>query len=177
MRLQVRLLRLASSFVLILLLGGLISGCGKSMGSVTGKVTFKDKSLKGGTVGFIGTDGQTSATGTIDENGSFEIAQVQAGTYQVIVDTQSLKPKQSGNIPSGPKGASDNAPDPKTMGPPPGAVLPDGYKTMSPLDAEAAQKANLKRFIAIPADYSDPAKSGLTITVTGGPQVYNIELK
>ena len=177
MQLPVRSVRLVLSFACILLLCGLITGCGRSMGTVTGKVTFKDQSLKGGTVGFIGTDGQQSATATINEDGTYEIPQVQAGTYQVIVDTQSLKPKQSGNIPSGPKGTSSNSPDPKTMGAPPGAVLPDGYKTMSPVEAEAAQKANLKRYIAIPADYADPAKSGLTITVTGGSQVYNIELK
>ena len=173
MRLQVRSVRLVLSFACILLLSGLITGCGRSMGSVTGKVTYKDKSLKGGTIGFIATDGQPSATATINEDGTYEIPQVQAGNYQVTVDTQNLKPQQSNQ----PKGPGFKGPDPKTMGPPPGAVLPEGSTQMTPLEAEATQKANLKRFTAIPADYADPAKSGLTITVTGGSQVYNIELK
>ena len=43
--------------------------------------------------------------------------------------------------------------------------------------AEAKLKANTKRYVAIPPDYADPKRSGLTHTVVGGAQVYNIDLK
>ena len=162
------------SFTFLALLLAVLSGCSRPMGSVTGKVTYQNKPLKGGAVSFISTEGLPSMPGTINEDGTFEIAQISAGTYEVIVDTQSLRPDVGAG---GPKGPSSKGIDMKTSGPPPGAQIPEGYTPSSGIDAEAKLKANTKRYVAIPPDYADPKKSGLTHTVVGGAQVYNIDLK
>lgn len=165
------------SLVALFLAVGALSGCGRSQGSVSGKVTYMNKALKGGIVGFVSTEGLPSVTGTINEDGSFAIDKIPAGNYQVFVDTESLKPPQ-GSTPKGPgSGTSTGGVDPKTSGPPPGAELPEGYKPINPNEAEATLKANAKKYVAIPPNYATSEKSGLSFTVVAGAQTYNIELK
>lgn len=154
----------------------LLTGCGGGEGSVTGKVTYQSKPLKGGTVAFISTEGHPSGTANIKEDGSYEVPKLMAGNYKVIVDTESLLPQRGAGT-YGKGGGSAVPKDSKTVGPPPGAKIPDGYKTMNPNDADAALKENAKRYVKIPPQYNKPDESGLEFTAVSGPQTHNIELK
>jgi hypothetical protein len=167
--------RRTGALVIAIALMVLVSGCGRPSGTVTGKVTYQGKSLKGGTVAYISTEGQPSGTAMITEEGTYEVANLKAGNYQVVVDTESLLPK-SGSTPYGGKAGMPprNA---KTMAPPPGANIPEGYKPMNIAEAEAAQKEAAKKYVKIPLNYSKPDESGLTYTVVGGSQTNDIDLK
>ncbi len=171
---MIRLQRLICICVSIALLS--LAGCGKPTGSVTGKVTYQDKSLKGGTVAFVGTDGEQSGNATIGEDGSYEIPALKAGTYKILVETESLIAKSSTGVGYG-KAAAPVIPQGAKSSPPPGANVPEGYKPSSMADVEAQNKENAKRYIKIPSNFAKPGESGLEFTVVAGPQVHNIELK
>src|SRR5438128_2577274 len=81
----------------------LVAGCGKGTGSVTGKVTYGSTVLKGGNVGFVPTDGGTSYSAAIGEDGVYTIPKLFTGNYKVCVETDSLK---SASDPGGSKGGS-----------------------------------------------------------------------
>lgn len=161
----------------------LAAGCSRPVGSVTGKITYKDKSLKGGGVVFISSDGGASVSAGINEDGTYTIPRIAAGDYTVCVDTSSLKPPATGGpmmspgMPGGKGGPPPAAkgPPPKGSGPPPGAVVPEGYVGSSPADAALA--SNAKKYVAIPDQYKEPGTSGLTFKADGTAQTHNIELK
>ncbi|MDB5309323.1 MAG: hypothetical protein JWO38_3525 [Gemmataceae bacterium] len=156
---------------------GLFAGCSRPTGSVTGKVTYQGKVIKGGTVSFVSTDGNPNAVSEIAEDGTYKLQTVTGGGYKVCVDTSSLKPQGEGMARGGsgpaPKGVGGAGV--KNAGPPPDAVVPEGYTPSSP--ADAAMTKNARRYTAIPDQYGDPAKTDLTYTVTGGSQTHDIELK
>jgi hypothetical protein len=136
---------------LLLLLGSIISGCsnnGRERATVSGTVSYKGKPLPAGKVSFWGPNDQV-ASALIGEDGSYEATDVPVGLVKVAVSTP----------------------------PPP------------PPEIEKAAKEGKRRFgkgklitaavniIVIPVKYSDPAKSGLSLTVTEGSQPFSIELK
>lgn len=127
-----------------------IMGCARPTGTVTGKVYYKTKLLKGGTVTFVGPDGKT-ATGQIQEDGSYTVEKAPVGEVKVGVDNRSLKPRPG--IPR--------------YRPPSGSQA--GYTPPDP--AEQA-----KRYVPIPDQYTDPTTSGKTLTVTSGKQEQDIKL-
>src|ERR1044071_9125708 len=90
-----------------------LTGCARPVGSVTGKVTFKDKTLKGGNVSFVSTEGQPSRTAEIGEDGTYNIPNIIAGTYKITVETDSLRPR---GLPPNTGGASASGPGGKTSG-------------------------------------------------------------
>lgn len=147
-----------------------LAGCSRPVGSVSGKVTYNGKNLKGGGVTFMNTEGGQSFAAGIAEDGTYSIPNIAGGTYKITVDTSSLKPAQGGAYggASMPKGA-------KGMGPPPGADVPEGYSPSSP--AAAAAATNAKRYVEIPAKYADPNQTDLTFTFNGGSVTHDIELK
>lgn len=71
------------------------SGCGSSLGTVSGKVTVDDKPVEGDVI-FIG-DG-TSRPGSISPDGSYKIDKLKPGEYKVVVKgllkTAFEKPKE-----------------------------------------------------------------------------------
>jgi len=152
-----------------------LSGCGRSPGTVSGKVTYQGKNLKGGGVTFISAEGQPSGSAKINEDGTYEVRDIRSGKYRIAVETESLLPQRDANAQYG-KGAV-KAPAGKNMGPPSDAQIPEGYKPSSAADADATQKNNAKRYVKIPPQYSKPDESGLEYTVVAGPQTYDIELK
>lgn len=128
-------------------------GCGGgSVGSVSGKVFFKDKLLQGGTVTFLTADKTVSRIAKIGEDGSYTIETVPPGLVKIGVETASLKQAASNprnNAPPGQKGPNTSGPDPKAL---------------------------MKRYVAIPEKYSNPLESGLEYTVKGGQQPFDIKL-
>lgn len=140
-------------FVMVLLL--VTSGCGPSSASVSGKVTYKNQVVKGGTITFYGAN-QWTGTSHIAEDGGYSIPKVPPGTVQIAVETKTAKPNTT---------MSKFMPKP-----PPGADMPPGsfHSTGGAQD----------RYVEIPGHYADKEKSGLSYEVKGsGKQVHNIDLK
>ncbi|MFM7151072.1 MAG: carboxypeptidase-like regulatory domain-containing protein [Gemmataceae bacterium] len=132
-------------------------GCGGSMGSLSGKVSFKGTPLKGGNVTFISLDGKPTLNATISENGTYSVNKIPTGAVSICVETKSLRKATQGmNIPK--------------YEPPKGAAVPEGgYKPTGLVD-------NSKNYMEIPAKYEKPDSSGLKYTVKPGPQVHDIPL-
>lgn len=163
-----RMLRIG---LLILPLGLMAAGCGSSQGTVSGKVTYKGAIVKGGTVRVVPEKG-SPATGDIQEDGTYKISHVPTGPAKVSVETDSMKP----NKPQSPQ-AQGAAAMYKNMpkGPPPGE--PGSDMDASKSIAGGREKGDEKRYVEIPARYNDSNKSGLTLTVKGGSNPFDIELK
>jgi hypothetical protein len=131
----------------------LVAGC-SSRGTVSGTVTYQGKPLPSGTVTFIPERGP-AVTAVIDE-GKYTAEKVAAGPAKVAVASVSVE------VPPG---------FVKHMQPPKDAPIPP--EARKALEAGA----QIKKGVKLPENYADPDKSGLTYTVTGGPQTYDIDLK
>ncbi len=126
----------------------LASGCGKSTGKVSGKVTLNGQPLKGGgTVTFEGSKGGVS--GTITSEGTYTIVSAPEGAVKITL---------ASGMGAGDMGGAET--DPSKMRPP---------RKMAP----AARAFGLGN---IPEKYKKPETSGLTYTVTSGEQTFDIAL-
>jgi hypothetical protein len=129
------------------------TGCGNPLGTVTGKVYYKNEPLKGGTVVFVTVDGKTGGRSDIAEDGSYSIADLPVGEVRIAVETRSLKPnplrvREAGTMPK-------NAPSEAA-----------GYRA----------HPNPDRYVAIPDRYAEIESSELLYTVIAGKQEYRIDL-
>jgi hypothetical protein len=145
------------------------TGCGSSA-SVSGKVTYKGTPLKGGSVSLVPDGGGQAVATSIQEDGTYSFPKVRTGKYKLCVETSSLKPPpaKSGyaaRIGSTPKGG---------FGPPPGAPVPEGYKSSSP--AEASEATSGKRYVEIPPQYEKAESTPLSLEVKSGNQQHDIPL-
>ena len=165
--------RLTSALVLVGAVSLLLGGCARPVGTVTGKVTYQGKPLKGGNVSFHSTEGRPSFASGIAEDGTYKVPDIQGGSYKVCVETASLKPSQGAPM-MGPK-VSGPPPDAKTGAPPKDADIPEGYKPSAPAAGQTA--ANLKKYVAIPDKYAKPDQTDLTYEFKGGSDTVNIDLK
>jgi hypothetical protein len=143
----------------------LAAGCG-SKGTVSGKVTYKDKAVPGGKVQFKTEKGK-SYLGTIKEDGSYTVEKVPAGPVTITVEPN--EPPKLGTTP----GFRGPPKDRMNFGPPKDAPIPEEARKAFDPRGQSGQKF-IKDF---PAKYKDPEKSGLTYTVTGGDQTHDIPLK
>ncbi len=156
--------------LLIVPLGLLAAGCGSSQGTVSGKVSFRGQPLRGGTVSIIPQAGG-AMTGEIKEDGSYTIAKVPTGPAKVAVETASIRPSagRAGQA-RGPAGYYAKMPKEPPSDAPSGAdptqFLPGAQKS-----------GDAKRYVPIPEQFGDAEKSGLSLTVTGGKQPFDIDLK
>lgn len=151
----------------------LLSGCGKSVGTVSGKVSYKGKTIKGGSVALVNSEGKSVVGSDITEEGTYKFENVAAGDYKVLVDTSRLAPVLM--MGAGMMGGKA-APLPKGAGAPPeGVTIPEGYKGSNPADIASA--SNAKRYTEIPPNYRDAAKTDLTMKVVAGDQTQDITLK
>src|SRR5262249_22752825 len=123
------------------------AGCGKALGSVTGKVYYKNEPLKGGTVVFVTADGQTGGGSEITEDGSYSIADLPPGDVRIAVETRSLRPNRFR--------AREGSAMPQNAPPEAGAYR--GHATTD-------------RYVAIPDRYAEIESSELTYTVIAGKQ-------
>jgi hypothetical protein len=161
-----RLVRTAAGLGLVLL----AAGC-SSRGTVTGKVVYQSKPLPGGKVVFIGPKG--AFTGAVGPDGSYQVANVPTGPVKIAV-VGPPSPGEAANHPSlRLKKLPKNIDTEKVRKSLPPEVDEKGMRQMMGLpDAKPpAPRAS------IPTKYSDPEKSGLTCTVTGGPQTHDITLQ
>jgi len=132
-----------------------MTGCGGGTGTLSGKVYYDGKPLKGGNITFVCT-GKPSISTKINEDGSYQTEAISAGTtVKICVETESWNPRG------------------KTMGgmnkPPPGQT--------SPATAPSGGGAEmLKRYVPIPMIYSDPEQTPLTYTVERGSKTHDIKL-
>ncbi len=151
-----------------------LTGCGRPVGSITGKVTYQGNPVKGGNISFVSTEGEPSQTSPLAEDGSYSIPRITGGEYKVVVETASLRPTPVPQ-PSPGKGKT-KIPEQKLEANP---DIPAGYRPSSPADESAikAQAFKVKRFVAIPNQYGDSNTTDLTYTAVGGSQTHNIELK
>ena len=133
-----------------------IVGCGPATGKLSGKVTYGDKIVKGGMVTFV-VEGKGTVSGSISEEGTYSVTDVPAGQAKVCVDTSTMNPAAFKPVMkySAPK---DQKP-------------PDGLSSSGPDRTELE-----RRYVKIPDRYASMDKSGLSTTVTGGAQTYDIKL-
>ncbi len=149
---------LAVGLVLAVAIGA--AGCGRSVGTVTGKVTYKGQPLKGGVVSFTPADGKgPPVPATIAEDGSYTAEKVPTGEMHVTVDNSNLKPP-----PDVLKGGG-----PPKYQPPPEAPAGVDYK---PPDVSG----NAARYTPIPEKYASPDETPLKVTVKTGTQTFPIDL-
>jgi len=151
-----------------------VAGCNKPVGSVSGRVTYQGKALKGGGVTFVSANGDRSFAGSIGPDGSYKVPELVGGTYKVTVDNNSLKGQEKSGaggtaappplVPAGAKG-----------GAPAGANLPEGYVASDP----NAMKANATgaNYTAIPPKYLKAETTDVEYTFKGGDDTFNVELK
>lgn len=136
-----------------------ICGCGNiGKSTVSGRVEYFGKVLKGGNVTFV-KPGYGTASGPIKDDGTYTVAGVPLGTVKVCVETKSLAPKSSGKA--------------FNYTPPKGAQLPGGYDP----NAGGNSEETAKRYVKIPDKYGDPEQTDLTLEVTGPTMTYDILLK
>jgi hypothetical protein len=140
--------QLQTYLVFVLLLA--IPGCGggRATATVTGTVNYQGKALPAGTVKFYGPNDQV-ASALIGDDGSYEATNVPLGPVKIAVSTPLPPP------PEIVKAAKEGK-------------RRFGVGNVISVDSNA---------VSIPAKYNDPAKSGLSLTVTAGSQPYTIDLK
>jgi len=169
-----------------------LTGCA-SQGTVSGKITCGGEPLKGGFVTFIPDESGPNYTTSINEDGTYSIANVKVGKYKVCVDTEGLKggggPAGPSTGPAGGGSYKGSGPPPSAKmpggsavtggadlqkkaesgklkaGPPPGATLPEGYR-----DGFTTQKENAAKYVPIPTKYAKPETTDLTVEVKGSQQ-------
>jgi hypothetical protein len=129
----------------------LLSGCGKPVGNVAGKVTYKGKALEYGSVSIYSADG-TACGGEINPDGTYLIKNVPVGKAKVVVASQ----------------------DPKKIEAFTKAVQESRDKN-TPIPEKALADAN--SISRIPSSYGDAEQSGLTVEVKAGTTSYDIDLK
>jgi hypothetical protein len=136
------------------LLACFAAGCGGT-GVVSGKVTYNNEPVGGGTVLLISTEGRGTGRSIIGPDGAYSVKDAPVGTVTITVETISVKPPRI--VPDMPK-------------PPEGAI---------PKDAPSiyGSKPSNAKYVEIPERYSDPETSGLTFTVKSGSQPHDIDLK
>lgn len=132
-----------------------VAGCGKSKATVSGKVTYQNKPVKGGNISFVSSKGAVS--GEINEDGTYTVDGVPTGEARISVDTESINPQIVGG------GQQNTAPK--------GVTVPSDYQ------AGGGTKVDPKRYVKIPEKYADPDTSDLTFKVGSGSNTYDIDLK
>jgi hypothetical protein len=134
----------------------MVTGCGGSKGTISGKVLYKGEALKGGQVSFVSDSGGGGQASINPEDGSFKMEKVPLGP-----GTFAVQPPMNNPPPMMPSSAA----------PPKDVKLPGG------IDPSTYNKRTKGADVKIPEKYKDSRTSELKYTVTGGSQDHNVELK
>jgi hypothetical protein len=71
------------ALLLVLASSAGVLGCGKKTGTVSGKVTYHNKSVTSGEVFFLSQDGKTGAHAPVQPDGTYKVINVPLGTMKV----------------------------------------------------------------------------------------------
>jgi hypothetical protein len=153
--------------IVLLFVGFLVGGCGSSKGTVSGKVSYNGIPLSDGEVSFLPESGQGAFNARIKEDGSYTIEKVPAGKVKIVVATSSAR----GNDPRMAMMKQAMKSNKMELSEEARKSMPSGAKDAIEGSGQSGQSTS------IPRRYSDPEKSGLELTVTGGKQTHDIELK
>jgi hypothetical protein len=148
-------------YALLPCLSLLMVGCGSSgnalvPSSISGKLTYKGKPIKGGILKFYNDQG-TGYDANISQDGTFSATDIPMGELVVVVDTDSLKPSDTATK-SKESSMRKNA---AQQQPPPGVAAPPKLEDI---------------FVQVPAKYKNPKTSTMTITIVKGRNVKDIDL-
>jgi len=86
----------------VILVGGLLAlaGCGgKTVGSVSGKATYKGEPVTSGSVVFTNPAKGVAADGQLDGSGNYSIKDLEAGTYKVSLSPPQVEQLEPGKTP------------------------------------------------------------------------------
>jgi|SRR5262245_16226834 len=142
-------------FALVILVLGAAVGC-KSWGTVSGKITYKNKPIPGGSIQFLGSDGAVYSAEVNKEDGSYSV-RVPSGDAQVLISCidDEVMVKYVKERSAAGKGTTDfSKPPPNLPKEPPSGT-----------------------FSLIPEKYGDFQSSGLKVTVKAGPNTQDFPLK
>jgi hypothetical protein len=144
----------------------LVAGCGtgnpNAPANISGSVSYKGKPVTGGSVQFVTADG-AAFVGSIGADGTFAISDVAVGEMVVVVETESINPKNGEKEGTG-RDAKRYANQPQQAPPPGRGGGPNSNSADSP------------KYIQIPDKYGKAKTSPLTYTVKSGRNVHTIEL-
>jgi hypothetical protein len=132
---------------LLVLLALALSGCGQRKGKVTGKVSYKGEAVPAGTVAFYGK-GDAVSSAPIGPDDTYQATVVPLGEVKVTVSTP----------------------------PPPDPHAAEKLKK-NPLVVQKNIVIKEEKVVSVPRKYNLPGTSGLSLTVTGGSQPFDIPLK
>jgi hypothetical protein len=128
-----------------------------------------------GSVVLVGSDG-IPHTGEIQEDGTYEVTGVQAGTVSIgVLSPDPGPPNQRPDLPPSlaflnPDIKGPKAEDARRLK----AKMEEVKGVKVPLNAP---KADRKKWRQLPKQYENPSSSGLTTEVSRGENTYNIDLK
>jgi hypothetical protein len=151
------------------LLVGLTAGCGASQGTVSGKVLYRGQPLTGGAVTYFPDSGKGAFTTRIKPDGSYSLPKVPVGKVRIAIApaAQRHMDPQMQAMARAVKSGKDR-PSPEMI-----EKMPPNMRAA----LEESPSPGPGRPPPIPPQYTDPDKSGLEYTVTGGSQTHDIELK
>jgi|SRR5579884_79280 len=154
--------RLVSLCLLLFPLSALTLGCSRE-GTVSGTVSYKGERLNRGTVTFFPEKGSGTYQSVIGNDGTYSISKLPPGPAKVAVSVPAA------GIPPGViRGrAADKIEKALKKGEAGGDKAAGGDKPAEPKSKSGSP---------IPDKYANPDKSGLSLEVTGGKQVFDIKL-
>jgi hypothetical protein len=134
-------------------LGGVLlaSGCAGGKGDVIGKITFKDEAVPWGRVTFASEVGNQEVFTSYIINGKYRIQGCPPGPVKITVESR--------HAPTGLK-----------------SPVPDMAKGFEQARTQEVPPEVAGKYLEIPTQYAVVGESGLTYTVTSGPQTHDIPL-
>ncbi len=147
-----------------------LAGCGggQTAGNsarVSGSLTYKGQPITGANMQFHDTQG-VAHPAQVSPDGTYSANDISVGELIVTVDTSSLNPAKTG-APTGAQAEARLKMDKASSNRPDGPGGSGGGNTST---------APTIVYIKLPAKYTSPKTSTLTITVKAGRQVQNIDL-
>lgn len=135
-------------FTGVVLLLVTVIGCSAPVGDLSGTVSFKGEPLPAGRISFLCEGGEKPVLSSDIQDGKYAIHKAPGGSAKVIVQTF----KQTS------------------------VKVPNQPANLAPIGDDQPKQGGGK-YVAIPERYSKDATSGLSVTIKGGAQTENFELK
>lgn len=132
-----------------------LCGCSGGIGNISGKVTFKGKTVASGAVIAVGSDG-IARYGKIEPDGSYRVTDIPAGEVKLAVNSP------------------NPAPDPEKLKVSAPGAKRGGREQQDPITATPTSDPKL--WFEIPAELGDVTRSGLSTKIKRGDNAHNIEL-